>query len=878
MEACEALGVDPKMGLSDAQVMERLIAEGGNVFSPPPRVHFLYSLLLFAQQNILVWLQFALLLTVIRPLNEEGNVSKLLHILLVIFFMAPLLYRTYTKKKDEIMATLEIMDNIRCMRKGVVAFVDTAHLVRGDIVFLSTDCPVPADVKVLKTESLYVDVSPISGDLTVFRAKSEDLLLRGSKIICGIANAVVVEVGDRTEEGKKRMGNQRAELTLQMPTAIELLLLVIVLAVVGLGLSLAYWETHWYPMKHLVIIVLIIVRFYEDYYTAQFVVSAITQRQLEGLGLAIGNYPDIEALRQVSHICINLDDFVKRKRKQVSKLYVNGRVAGAKDLRPGEGYEVGKCCVLGNNAVFEVNPAVKERRVIGSPEDAALLLFAENQVDVSELQEYRKTFQYYERDSYQLNIRTQINSDTDYQHKLICIGNPDYLLKQIKWEHVGKSKREIDRNSLEEVISKLKDSGYSIIMAAYLDLKSSDYSLNYSFARDNVPLGDWTLGGILALNDELLESFDSSLEEFRATGFRVTAFTVSTYQDTLTYFSQLGLIPSAQSSENILKTDEFTFINGEQIPISQILDIVKNVPVVIVCHLRMNDRFDLVSQLPNTAYMSGALTDIPPMRGTSFSISLSLEDTMQQNSNFCMATPDPKALVRMKEICETEKQRRQSTVMHLWGLFLSQLGVFVLGILIPRFDPAQLIALFMEIGAVNAPCYTFGPIARKWGFEAGLMSLFAGCYAFFYVLADFGIPLEGLWTADLTSFTASGSGPFTACFYEQSGFCYSEVAFLHAQTAFFMSVAAAQWTLYALMQVEDHFRDRKSLHWGTIHITYFFKLVFLMLLSVIPKLRDIVRLTPLHFEHFTFPGVTVALSSYGAHLLLAKAWSILVDK
>jgi len=877
-ELCEALGVDPKMGLSDAQVMQRLVAEGGNVFSPPPRVHFLYRLLLFAQQNLLVWLELALLLSVIRPINDEGNVSKLLHILLALFFMTPLLYRTYVKKKDEIMASLEIMDTIRCMRKGAVIFVDTAHLVRGDIVFLGTDCGVPADVKVLKTESLYVDAAPVTGEEQIFRAKSGDLLLRGSKVVCGIANAVVVEVGDYTQEGKKRMSNQRAELTLQMPTAIELFLLALTLGVIGGGVFLAYLETHWYPMKHLVVIALIIVRFYEDYFTADFVVSAITKRQLEGLGLAIVNYPDVEVMRQVSHICLNLDDFVKRKRKQVSKLYVNGRVVGAKELRPGEGHEVAKCCVLGNSAVFEVNPSVKDRRVIGSPDDAALLLFAESQVDVPEFQEYKKTYQYYERDSYQLNIRTQVNSDTDYQHKLVCIGSPDYLLKQIKWEVVGKDKREIEKNRIEEVIAKLKESGYSIIMVAYLDLKASEYGLNHTFTRETLPLGNWTLAGILALNDELLESFGSSLEEFRTTGFRVTAFTSSTYQDTIAYFFQLGLLSSTQASENVLKTDELTLVNGEQIPISELQQIVTSVPVVIVCHLRMNDRYDLVAQLPNAAYMSGALTDIPPMRGASFSIALSSEDVIQQNCNFTMVTPDPKALVGLKDICATEQQRRDSTLMHLWGLFLSQLGIFALGKFIPRFDPAQLIALFMEVGALNAPCYTFGPLGRKWGFEAGMLSLFAGVYAFFYVLADFGIPLEGLWTADLTSFSVNGSGPYVACFYEKTGECYSDIAFAHAQTAFFISVAGAQWVTYTFMQVEDYFRDRKSLHWGTIHITYFFKLVFLMLLSVIPKLRDIVRLTPLHFEHFAFPGVTVAVSVYGAHLLLGKTWSILAEK
>ena len=880
-ELCAGLGVDPKMGLTEEQVRERLIAEGGNVFSQGPRISFPYRLLLLLQQNLLVFLQLLHLLSLIRPLNSEGGVSKLLHILLILFYLAPLMYRSYVRKKEEIIAGMEVMDTVRCMRKGVVVFVDTAHLVKGDIVFLATDNVVPADAKVLKTESLYVDRGNLTGEKMVFRAKTGDLIRRGEKIICGIANAVVVATGDHTEEGQLRLQNQYMDSTLQIPSLSEAFLTVLTALIVCLGVLIAQYDLDFPAYKHLIVISLIIARFYEDYYTCQIVVSSITQRQIEGLGLSIQNYPSPDIVSNLSRICVNLDDFVMKKKKQVSRVYVNGGVKTVKEMKLGEGVELAECCVLGNAAVFEVNPAVKEKRVIGSQEEGALLMFAESIVDIPSLQSYQKTYQHYEKDNYHLYIRTQIHPDSTYSHKLVCVGNPDYILRYVQWENIGKNRCSVERNRLEEVILKMKEAGYGVIMTAYRDLKT-EFPVDFVFNRENLPLGNWTLGGILALNDELLQSFGTALSAFRENGIPVTAFTTGSYQDTVSYLRQLGVIEGEVKSDTVLNTEEMTVVNGEKVPIAGILTVVEKEAVVVVCHLRMNDRYDLVKEMQErdgeVGYVSGALNDIPPMRGAGFSVAISTEDVLLQNCNFSLSFPDPQPIISMKSISSTEPHRRTSTLHHLWGLFFTQLGIFPLAFCIPRFEAAQWIALFMEVGALNAPCYTFGPIARKWGVEAGVLSLFAGYFAFFFVLADFGIPLSGLWTSDLTTFSSAGSGPFTPCIYESTSNCYHDSAFLHAQTAFFISVAASQWTLYLLMQLEDYFRGRSSLHWGTIHMTYFFKLVFLMLLATIPKLREIVKLTPLHFEHFGFPGVTLVVCVYGGHLLLNKVISILRDK
>ncbi|MDX2050793.1 MAG: HAD-IC family P-type ATPase [Polyangiaceae bacterium] len=96
------------------------------------------------------------------------------------------------------------------LRAGEVLEVDAAQLVRGDILLLGPGDAVPADCRILESESLEVDASGLTGEsLPVkksaapsFEANVADrtsMLFEGTNIASGRAKAIVVAVGDVTE-------------------------------------------------------------------------------------------------------------------------------------------------------------------------------------------------------------------------------------------------------------------------------------------------------------------------------------------------------------------------------------------------------------------------------------------------------------------------------------------------------------------------------------------------------------------------------------------------------------------------------------------------------------------------------------------------------
>ncbi len=108
----------------------------------------------------------------------------------------------------------------RVRRGGEVRQVDAGELVRGDIVLLMAGDVVPADCRIVESESLEIDASSLTGEslpVKKGRAASFDLevadrssmLYAGTSLASGRATAVVVATGDQTEALRGATGSRR---------------------------------------------------------------------------------------------------------------------------------------------------------------------------------------------------------------------------------------------------------------------------------------------------------------------------------------------------------------------------------------------------------------------------------------------------------------------------------------------------------------------------------------------------------------------------------------------------------------------------------------------------------------------------------------------
>lgn len=109
---------------------------------------------------------------------------------------------------------------VEVRRGGRIVLLDVRELVRGDVVLLSTGDVVPADCRVLESESLEVDSSSMTGESLPVRknarpsfdpnvADRSSMIYEGTVVAAGRATAVVVAAGEDTEARRGAVAHKR---------------------------------------------------------------------------------------------------------------------------------------------------------------------------------------------------------------------------------------------------------------------------------------------------------------------------------------------------------------------------------------------------------------------------------------------------------------------------------------------------------------------------------------------------------------------------------------------------------------------------------------------------------------------------------------------
>ncbi len=197
-------------GLSDGEASKRLKAFGKNQFERRGRASALR--LLFRQLGsplIFVLLGAAALTTYL------GETVETLVILLAVGVNTFLgFYQEYKAENTLEKLTAYIKDRARVLRGGNESEVDSADLVPGDIIRLSSGGRVPADARLIEINSFAVDESFLTGESLPIRKKLEvvsegaavtdrsNMVFAGSLIVEGFATAIITATGERTEIGR----------------------------------------------------------------------------------------------------------------------------------------------------------------------------------------------------------------------------------------------------------------------------------------------------------------------------------------------------------------------------------------------------------------------------------------------------------------------------------------------------------------------------------------------------------------------------------------------------------------------------------------------------------------------------------------------------
>lgn len=197
-------------GLKEAEATERLSKYGLNELVSKKR-----SVIdLFVRQFTNFLVLILIVATVIAALLGELVDSIAILTIVLIMGVSGFLQEYRAERAIEALKKLTTPE-VKVVREGRIVVIPSTHLVPGDIVLLSEGDKVPADIRLIESQDLRVDESPLTGESeAVFKDHSKvlpvdtelhsrvNMVFMGTYVYSGKGKGVVVATGMKTELGR----------------------------------------------------------------------------------------------------------------------------------------------------------------------------------------------------------------------------------------------------------------------------------------------------------------------------------------------------------------------------------------------------------------------------------------------------------------------------------------------------------------------------------------------------------------------------------------------------------------------------------------------------------------------------------------------------
>ena len=404
----QVLGVDPSCGLGSVEVIDRRKRFGSNALQTiRPRSSWRILLQQFASLIV------ALLTVAAFIAWVTGDTVEALAILVVLIINAVVGFATEWKAERALDALRrQARGTARVRRDGHEMKVDAGDLVPGDVIILNGGDRVPADSRLIKSGSLRVDESALTGESLPIEkspdavttdaplAERRSMIYLGTTIAAGHATAVVTATAAQTELG--RIGKLIAEAP-DEPTPLEtrlaqlghrLVYFVLCIAAVVMVTGWLRGDSLWLMAE--VAISLAVAAVPEGLPAVTTLILALGVLRMARQNAIVRRLQAVETLGSTSIICADKTGTLTQNRMTVREYYLadGQRLVVGDSQRTAEGNEslarAIRATLLCNEAALS-----SDSRAIGDPTETALLVAAaEMDVNVSHLRaEYPKVIE-----------------------------------------------------------------------------------------------------------------------------------------------------------------------------------------------------------------------------------------------------------------------------------------------------------------------------------------------------------------------------------------------------------------------------------------------------------------------------------------------------
>lgn len=221
-----SLGVDPNIGLSQAEAERRLAQYGPNELASAPPVPKWKKFLAQFKDPLVYLLLAATGISLVAWFIERANATlgaeggealpfDAIVIVLILIVNAVLGYIQESKAEEAVEALSQMTaPQTNVLRDGKIARINTVDVVPGDMVVLGEGDSIPADGRLLAAASLRVAEASLTGESvpvgknvdTLAEAKAlgdrANMVFNGTSVTQGTGRAIVTSTGMRTQVGK----------------------------------------------------------------------------------------------------------------------------------------------------------------------------------------------------------------------------------------------------------------------------------------------------------------------------------------------------------------------------------------------------------------------------------------------------------------------------------------------------------------------------------------------------------------------------------------------------------------------------------------------------------------------------------------------------
>lgn len=588
-------------GLSASQVEQSRREHGENVLTPPKPVSMWKLYMEKYQDPIIRILLVAAVISLVLAF-VEGDFVETIGIFIAIFLATTIgfIFERDAAKKFNVLTALSEEQPVKVCREGRVVEVARRDIVVGDIVLVEVGDEIPADGHLVRSSSLQVDESSLTGEpiITKSVAGSEsstaddatypcNMLLRSTMVMNGSATYRVTAVGDATEIGK--VARSSTELTsVKTPLNVQLDKLAKLVSKFGIGISVAAFliflvhdvvtDSVWrgddyFRMAEIVLryfmmaVTLIVMAVPEGLPMAVTLALALNMRRMLKSNNLVRKLHACETMGAVTVICTDKTGTLTENRMQVADIR---KLYGGDDL-------LAKAFALNTTAHLDTEAGTKG---IGNPTEVALLLWLGR-----EGEDYRK-LRHAEDIIYQLPFSTE----RKYMATAARLGNRQYLFVKGAPEIVLAACR-IAGEEADEISGRLtswQTKAMRTLAFAYRELP--DDATPADAERAAMHIGQLQAQAIVGISDPIRSDVPGAVAECQRAGIEVKIVTGDTAATAREIGRQIGIINEESAADAVITGPDFAALSDDEA-----YECV--VGLKVMCRARPADKQRLVAML-----------------------------------------------------------------------------------------------------------------------------------------------------------------------------------------------------------------------------------------------------------------------------------------